>query len=192
MAVEYELKFAADSAQFQALKDQFGKNAHPFAMHTQYYDTPTLELSQRRYTLRKRMENDTSICTLKTPAALGRNEWEVECGAIEAAIPMLCKLGAPTELPDLAAQGLQSICGAKFHRLAVPLAQDGFCAELALDEGVLTGGGRELPILEVELEYKGGDITLFQAFAEAFSHQYELEIQPLSKFRRALNLYKGV
>ena len=192
MAIEYELKFRADAAAQAAILPQIpGTDAH-FSMQTTYYDTPTGQLSTRRYTLRLRMENETAVCTLKTPGnGAGRSEWEVQCSRIEDAIPELCKLGVPAELPDLVQEGLVAVCGAKFHRIARTVTTEDCCLELAIDAGILTGGGREIPLCEVEVELKSGSETACDRYAMALATQFGLVPEPQSKFRRALALYKG-
>ena len=192
MAIEYELKFRADAAAQAAILAQIpGTDAH-FSMQTTYYDTPSGQLSARRYTLRLRMENEIAVCTLKTPGTgAGRSEWEVQCSRIEDAIPELCKLGVPAELPVLAQEGLIAVCGAKFHRIARTVTAEDCCLELAIDAGVLTGGGREIPLCEVEVELKSGSQDACDRYAEALATRFGLTPEPQSKFRRALALYKG-
>ncbi len=188
MAVEYEVKFAAEQGAFDAIKGRYEKLLRPIAMETTYFDTPTGALSARRYTLRSRMENGVCICTLKTPAKVGRNEWETQCGDIQKAIPGLCRLGGPEELMALTAGGVVPICGAAFTRLAATLELEGAAVELALDAGVLLGAGRETPLMEVEVELKAGSPAVLEAFAKALAAEFGLKNQPLSKFRRALAL----
>lgn len=191
MGIEYELKFRSTKAvQAAILKDIPGED-RLFSMQTTYYDTPTAQLSQRHYTLRRRMENEVSVCTLKAPAPGGRGEWEVECSCIEDAIKMLCKLGAPTELPLLVSEGLVAVCGARFARIARTVRLSDCTVELAIDEGVLTGGNREIPLCEVEVELKEGSAAACNRFAQALADRFSLESEPKSKFRRALALYKG-
>lgn len=191
MGIEYELKFRATrQVQAAVLAAVPGEDQH-FSMQTVYYDTPSGQLSQRHYTLRRRMENRRSICTLKAPAAVGRGEWETECDCIENAIEMLCKLGAPADLPALAAEGLVEVCGARFTRIARTVRLEGCTVELAIDEGVLTGGSRELPLCEIEIEYKEGSMDICDQFAQALAARFALQPEPRSKFRRALGLYKG-
>lgn len=192
MAIEYELKFRATPAQLEALRSAFPGAETTFRMRTTYYDTPSGALSARRYTLRCRRENDTPVCTAKAPApGKGRGEWEVECHNIVDAIPMLCKLGAPAELPALAAEGLIPICSAEFTRIAKDVLQPGFTAELALDAGSLSGGGKTIPLWEVELELKDGDAQQMEAYAKALAALYGLVPETESKFRRAQRLYRG-
>ena len=63
--------------------------------------------------------------------------------------------------------------------------------ELALDEGVLLGGGRELPFREVEVEQKRGPDDSTRRFAAALAQRFSLTPQPQSKLQRALRLAQG-
>ena len=192
MGVEFELKYGANRQQQAAIRQAFSGEEVCYRMQTTYYDTPGGSFSARKCTLRRRMENDVSICTLKTPAGgYGRREWEVACDTIEAAIEELCKLGAPEDILSLAREGLVPICGARFTRIAKTLCWEDAQLELALDEGILTGGGREEPLCEVEVELKSGSREACLAFAQDLSRKFGLQLEENSKFRRALALYKG-
>lgn len=191
MGVELELKYKANEAALQAIEEAFPQPGITLQMHTVYYDTPNGALSARRYTLRKRLENGVSVCTLKTPARQGRNEWEVACDSIEAAIPELCKLGGPEELLALTAKGVAPICGARFTRVAKVITLADATIELALDRGVLTGGGKEIPLCEAEAELKSGSAEALAAFGRQLAARFSLEAEVKSKFRRALSLAKG-
>ena len=185
MGIEFELKYRANPAQQGLLLARFG-SGRTISMETTYYDTPERLLSARHVTLRRRMENGVSVCTVKTPAgAAGRGEWECLCGDIRAAVPELCKLGAPEYVLLLTAAGIVPVCGARFTRRAVEVVTADFTAELALDSGVLLGGGREEPLCEVELELKSGNAKAMTAYMEDLAAQYGLTPEPHSKFRRA-------
>lgn len=191
MGREFELKFGATEEKLAALHRRYPHLA-PIAMETTYYDTPEGLLSSRYWTLRRRMENGRSVCTLKTPASeFGRNEWEVECGNIQDALIPLCEAGAPLQLLTLTARGITESCGARFTRLAGMLELEGATAELALDRGVLTGGGRELPFAEVEVELKSGSEEAAIRFAEALAAEFGLKPEKKSKVARARALAKG-
>ena len=112
----------------------------------------------------------------------------MECQNILPAIPVLCKLSGEPALAVLAAGGLQEICGASFHRTAVTVQLDGAVAEVALDRGVLLGGGKELPLYEIEVELKSGDRAAVIAFAQELAARFDLEPESQSKFRRAMLL----
>ena len=185
MPKEFELKYRADDAAIEAIRERYS-DFQEFAMQTTYYGTADGALSRRRWTLRQRMENDISICTLKTPAgAYARNEFQVVAADILTAIPMLCSLGAPEELKELTKNGVTPICGAKFTRLAATITVDGSLLELALDRGYLTGGGKVLPIWEVEVELKEGSEETAVAFGEKLAEHFRLKAESRSKFARA-------
>ena len=188
MGREFELKFRADEAKIAAIREKYGTFA-AIAMETAYYDTPNRTLSPLHWTLRRRYENGKSVCTLKTPAPGGaRGEWETECDDILTAIPELCDLGAPIQLMALTVGGVEQVCGAKFTRLAKTLEPEGCTVELALDRGCLMGGGQEMPLCEVEVEYKGGSEEAAVAFAETLAAEFGLTPETGSKYRRALAL----
>lgn len=192
MGVEFELKYGATQGQQAAIRQDYPAEEEIFQMETTYYDTPTGQFSARKGTLRRRLENGVSICTLKTPdVGFGRREWEVACDSIEAALEKLCKLGAPEEWIHLGREGLVPICGARFTRIAKTVSWEEATLELALDQGILTGGDREMPLCEVEVELKSGRQESCLSFARQLSQAYGLAPEPHSKFRRALALYQG-
>ena len=192
MGVEYERKMKASAEALAQLKKVFRDHQAHFDMETTYYDTPLGDFSARHWTVRRRMENEKSVCTFKFPVdEVGRGEFEVECDSIETGVLELCKLSGKEELTTLAAAGLIPVCGAKFHRIAVPLVFGASAIELALDEGILTGGGKEIPLVEVEAELKSGNTADVDQFATYLMATYGLEVEKYSKFARAKALAKG-
>ena len=191
MATEYEYKFRIDPLDLPVLNAAFPQESKEIQMETVYYDTPSRALSSRRYTLRRRLENGVSVCTLKIPAGDARNEWETENVFIENAIPQLISMGAPAELQELVKEGLYPICGAKFTRLAKTISLTDAVAELALDHGYLFAGDRKAPLCEMELELKSGDKGCFDRYVQELVKEFSLQEEPESKFSRALRLYKG-
>ena len=188
MGKEFELKYRASARQMAAIMEEYA-GFREIAMETTYFDTYEDSLSQRKWMLRCRVENGVSVCTLKTPGENGsRNEWETECADIQAAIPELCKLGAPEELEVLAKSGLTKVGSARFTRQAALIETDGSTVELALDEGVLLGGGKELDLCEIEVEVKEGSEEAAVAFARDLAAKYALTEEKHSKYRRALDL----
>lgn len=191
MGREFELKFRSDAAQQEKIRQQFG-DFEAIEMETTYYDAPDRSLSDRHITLRRRMEGGKSVCTLKTPAeGGGRGEWELECDSIEAAIPELCKLSGWRLLALLTQNGVEEVCGAKFTRLAKTVSLPDCTVEIALDRGILTGGGREIPLCEIEVELKTGSEAAAVEFARALAREYGLQPEKGSKFRRALAIARG-
>ena len=191
MGREFELKFRSDATQQEKIRQQFGE-FEATEMETTYYDAPDRSLSDRHITLRRRMEGGKSVCTLKTPAeGGGRGEWELECDSIGAAIPELCKLSGWRLLALLTQNGVEEVCGAKFTRLAKTVSLPDCTVEIALDRGILTGGGREIPLCEIEVELKSGSEAAAVEFAQALAREYGLQPEKGSKFRRALAIARG-
>lgn len=188
MGREFELKFAATERDLEILRSKY-PHLTPITMETVYYDTPDGAFSRLHWTLRRRMENGKAVCTLKTPAdGFGRKEWEVPCGDILEAVEPLCAMGAPLTLAALASGGLVEHCGARFTRLAGLVEAPGCTVELALDRGVLTGGGRELPFAEVEVELKEGSEEAAVAFARELAREQGLKPEKHAKVVRARHL----
>lgn len=189
MALEIELKFRATEDTLNTLRRDIPGDEKIYRMHTTYYDGVDGALSAKKYTLRRRTENETSVCTLKTPSAgLGRREFEVVCDTIEEAIPMLCKLSGVKELENIS---LKEVCGAKFTRIAKTFTWQGATLELALDQGQLYGGGKTLPLCEAEVELKEGNEEAVLTYGAFLSAAYGLQPEKASKFRRGLALYRG-
>ncbi len=190
MGREFELKYASTLAQQEKILEALG-GFTSISMETSYYDTPDGALAARKITLRRRMENGVSVCTVKTPLDThGRGEWETECPEIGDAVAELCKLGAPEALLHLTAGGLVNTCGAAFTRMAKTLTIPGAVIELAVDRGRLFAGHREAPICEVEAELKEGSEEALMAWAEEFARHYHLSPEPKSKFARASALMR--
>ncbi|MBQ2928489.1 MAG: CYTH domain-containing protein [Oscillospiraceae bacterium] len=188
MGREFELKYRADAAQIAAIAEKY-RDFSTISMETTYYDTPDLKLAFHHWTLRRRLENGESVITFKRPLDDGsKAEWEVSCDSVMQGIMDLCRSGADWELMRITAGGLIPLCGAKFTRRALLLTLPGCTAELALDQGILTGAKGEAPISEVEVELKSGSDQAAAAFAQSLAAEFGLEPEPKSKFARAMLL----
>ena len=188
MAQEFEVKYRSSPETLAALAARFGP-CTPITMETVYYDSLNGSLSMRKWALRRRLENGVSVCTVKTPLPDGsRGEWEVEAPDVFQGLPKLIALGAPEELAQIVQDGVAPFCAARFVRLAKLLPTQDGTVELALDKGVLLGGGRELPFAEVEVELKSGSDRAAEAFAQNLAAEFGLSVQPKSKLARAMAL----
>ena len=188
MGREFELKFQADTLKIKEIQRKYGLFSS-IQMETAYYDNPSRALSERKWTLRRRMENGTSVCTLKTPLPDGsRGEWEVKADGIASGVMALCKLDVPTDLEALTKDRLVEVCAARFTRLAKTIVLENATVELALDEGCLLGGGKVLPFAEVEVELKEGNEKCATEFADALALEFGLAPEKKSKQQRALAL----
>lgn len=192
MGIEYERKYKATPQALEPLQKAMGQPGTTISMETTYYDTSDGSFSARHWTVRRRMENEKSVCTFKFPVdSIGRGEFEVEADSIEAGIPALCKLSGQEALACLAKAGLVPVCGARFTRRAFAVTFGGSRIELALDQGVLLGGGKTLPLCEVEAELKAGSREDVDRFGLFLQTAFGLEPETLSKFARAKKLAKG-
>jgi inorganic triphosphatase YgiF len=192
MGREFELKYRSTPEIIEKIAEKYGEFT-AVSMETTYYDTFDGKLFNRRWTLRRRLENEVSVCTLKIPLDDGsRGEWETEADSIESAIPVLCNLGAPKQLLYLTAAGVEPFCGARFTRLAKLISTDTVTIELALDQGILLGGGKELSFAEVEVEYKHGREADAVTFAQTLAGEFHLVPEPKSKVARAMALTQTI
>ena len=88
MGREFELKYAASPEKLALIRSQW-ENWEIFSMATTYFDTADGALSSKTCTLRQRLENGVSVCTLKTPAAgFGRGEWDVQAPCLKSGITL--------------------------------------------------------------------------------------------------------
>ena len=200
MATEIEMKLSVPDKQTldQVLNDpellQYAKDDFEVRnMFSTYYDTPDNTLHQRKWTLRLRDEGGKLIVAFKTANmsdAAGfftRSEWQCAADSIEAAIPTLIDQGAPRELKSLLkGKGLIPCCSAEFERRSVCLYMDeGVRIEMAGDYGTLSGGGREMPICELELELLYGDAGSLPPLCQQLIAEYNLKEEHRSKYERA-------
>ena len=89
MAVEFELKYGATPEILEQLQMRYAGEEKTYRMRTTYYDTPTEQFSARHCTLRCRLENEVSVCTLKMPTGgIGLKNL-----ATYAACPVICACG---------------------------------------------------------------------------------------------------
>ena len=199
MGMELEYKFSVPGAAAletiladPAVNEMRQEDYRTIEMATTYFDTPDRRLSARRWTLRLRKENDAFVATCKTPGqGAARGEWECEAATIEEAIPKLLAAGAPAELQALLdGQSLEAVCAARFTRRAALVKLPGAVAELSGDLGVLSGGGKEAPLCEIELEFKSGNQDAVAAAANDLARRFSLIEEPKSKFVRAMALTK--
>ena len=119
----------------------------------------------------------------------GRGEWELEAEDIRQAAPILADMAGRQDLA--APMQLEEVCGAAFTRQAKTVYLSCCTVELAVDRGVLLGGGREMPLCEVEVELKEGSEAICMDFARQLAEQYGLVPEKKSKFKRALMLAAG-
>jgi triphosphatase len=165
-----------------------------------YFDTPALDLKQRRMAVRERLAGEQWLLTVKTAGKSEhglsrRQEWEAPTtpGALNfAALVDDAELAA--SLMALRAE-LKPLFRTDFERHSWLLTHDSASIEVALDLGHITVPGTDLneTILELELELLCGPEAALHALADALrqtpSAAIALTPSDASKAQRGLALF---
>ncbi len=200
---ELELKFQVPpdvAASLRAELRRRGARVQPLA--AVYYDTADFALARNTVALRVRREGRRWIQTLK---AKGRNlveraEHNVTLRANGSGAPALQKErfdGAPAgaaleaALRDAKSPALNPLYTTDVRRLACSLQLPGAVVEAAFDEGRILAGDRTLPLHELELELKSGDVRALCELAVAWSAFGGLWLDTRTKAARGLLLARN-
>lgn len=164
-------------------------------------DTPARDLTSARQTLRVRHTSDATLMTLKGPskregAVFARDEIEAPVAedANVAADPALWPPAIAARVrPLLNGEPLEPLVRVEVARHRWLAMRDGeLVAEIALDDGQIRAGGRELPVHELEVEIKGeGTRDDLDALSKTLRGDLPLAPEPLSKLQRGLALLDG-
>jgi inorganic triphosphatase YgiF len=196
MEVELKLALPPDSAAALCRHPLLaGKKVQRDRVFNLYLDTPDFDLWRARMALRLRKKGETWLQTLKTAgSALGglhqRGEWEYVQHAPEVDLARfrespLAELPCSSRLHLL----LKPAFVADFERIAWQIeSAPGMRVEVALDRGVIEGGGRKSAICEVEIEVLTGSAD--GAYDVALALLQDLSLRPLaaSKAERGYDL----
>jgi len=165
-----------------------------------YFDTPTLDLKQRRMAVRERLAGEQWLLTVKTAGKSEnglsrRQEWEAPTtpGVLDFAA-LVDDAELATSLMVLRDQ-LKPLFRTDFERRSWVLTHAGASIEVALDLGHITVPGTALSenILELELELLSGSEAALHALADALrqtpSGVVALTPSDASKAQRGLALW---
>ena len=165
-----------------------------------YFDTPALDLKQRRMAVRERLAGEQWLLTVKTAGKSEnglsrRQEWEAPTtpGALDfAALVDDAELAAT--LMALCAE-LKPLFRTDFERHSWVLTPNSASIEVALDQGQINVPGTALSegILELELELLNGPEMALHALADVLRHTpsdaITLTPSDASKAQRGLALW---
>ncbi|HEX6797555.1 MAG TPA: CHAD domain-containing protein [Ktedonobacterales bacterium] len=165
-------------------------------------DTPSRELTAARQTLRIRHTPRATLMTLKGPttregAVFTRDEIEAPVSEGAASNPTDLALWpdaiAARIRPLLNGEPLEPLVRVGVARHRWHAIRDGeLVAEIALDDGSVQAGGRELPIHELEVEIKAeGTRDDLDALSASLRADLPLAPEPLTKLQRGLALLDG-
>lgn len=198
MAIETELRFQLDARRVRAIladpRVAAGLRRQPLS--SIYFDTPEFALAGRRAGLRLRRVGRRWVQTFKCELPDGpehrRGEWEWPVPRAALDLEVL----AETPLADWFAkprnhEALAPVFQTRFTRASALIDQDGTSIELAIDRGSVIAGERSEPILELELELKGGPVDGLHAFALELNRDHALTPEPRSKAARGFMLATG-
>jgi len=181
---EFELKLRVPPGQVNSLRAAFlAHGAQPQHLQARYFDTEGGLLAQHAIALRLRLEDGHWVQTLKTAGdgVVHRQEHEVAVDGSADAVPALDPgLHAGS---DAGRQLRAALAGAPGAHLMERQATDilrlrvmlqtacGTLVEAALDIGQVRVGARSAPVVEVEIEHKGGPLQgVFDLAADWVRH----------------------
>jgi len=161
-----------------------------------YYDTPDLQLLDQHVSLRVRRMSGSWFQAVKAAghslAGLHqRLEWE---DIISKGEPDYTKITDPNLTPifdnPALRQALLPIFTTDMQRTEWQLDYQGSHIELSLDDGLLIAGEHSQPMIEIELELKGGKVEHLFALALDMQSDIALTIENVSKAQRGYAYYR--
>jgi CHAD domain-containing protein len=169
--------------------------------HDVVLDTPSRAITSTRSALRLRYVEDRAYATFKGPnqgtnEVKERDETEVELNATTD--HTFEYRSWPAEIVELIEPLVRSERLEALVEMDVSRAMwhvwrdDAYVAEVVLDQGRITAGGREAPIYEVEVELKGeGTRADLDVITDRLLERLPVRIEPRGKVQRGLALLAG-
>ena len=196
MSTEIELKLQlSPKAARQLAKHPLLANIASQRQHllNTYFDTPKLELHQRRVAVRFRKKGWEWLCTVKSaePASGGlamRSEWETQATPGTFDFGHVDNAEFRTFLEARIDQ-LEPVFTTDFKRQIwhVPFGES--LIELAIDRGHIDSRGQRLPICEIELELLSGKVDDIFWLTRQLQGDHHLHPAIASKAERGYNLF---
>ncbi|MGD9108270.1 MAG: CYTH domain-containing protein [Gammaproteobacteria bacterium] len=197
MNTEIELKFIIKPTEIvkfnkHLLIQQYLQQQYQLKLENIYFDTPNLALKKKNYALRIRKYGNHILQTLKTDQKINnelheRQEWEYEIKT-EQIYPNQFPAEIQKWLKPLINQ-LKPIFTTNFERkIWLIKLEDKTIIELALDQGQIKADDKTLPICEIELELKQGELESMLQFAQKLQQDIKLTPEKVSKAERGYEL----
>lgn len=198
MAIETELKLRITSEQLAKLRRHPLFKAHQVTrpvtrrLHNIYFDTPELELHQRKMALRLRRVGGRWLQTLKGGGSVKaglhqRDEFEIPVAQVHQNFSVLSDEQLPPELREK----LTPVFTTDFYRTSRLIDWQGAVIEVCMDHGEIKTLQRSAPICEVELELKAGEPWQLFDLAEAMIAIVSFELEAVSKAEKGFRLLAG-
>jgi triphosphatase len=173
-------------------------------MQATYYDTEDGRLLARRAAFRIRLEGDRFMASIKARGKVSgglhqRLEWSLAQEDDQPDMPafscsQLEESDSEGILQELVAavgdSRLLEVCRTEFDRMTLMLGYRDTLIEAAFDSGTLVADGRSLPLEELELELKEGDVRDLVDLGRELQSRFPLVPEGKSKYARCLELKK--
>lgn len=160
-----------------------------------YFDTADLYLASQKVGLRMRQSDGAWMQTVKTSGQVKeglhqREEWEHQLDAAEWDLDKLKQTPLSVMIDDSNIWSkMEPIFTTDFMRETLQLVVDnGTQIELAYDRGHVIAGELSVPIHEIELELKSGDVTHLSILANQLQQQLSLSSSDVSKAKMGYQL----
>ncbi len=210
METELKLRFLDPKSRATVLADEwFQALALPDPpeethMEAIYYDTADGRLHARRAAFRIRLEGDRWIATIKARGKVSeglhqRLEWNLEQEDDRPDLPAFGSSraiegdgeGILHELIEAVGdEELVEVCRTEFDRLAFLVGYGDTLIEAAFDSGTLEADGRSVPMEEIELELKEGDVRDLILLGDEMTDRFPVVPEARSKYARCMELKK--
>jgi len=160
-----------------------------------YFDTVDLHLMSQGVGLRMRQSDDQWMQTVKTSGHVKdglhqREEWEHQLDSAEWDLDKLKQTALSVIIndPDIWSN-ITPIFSTDFVRKTQQLSlKDGTQIEFAYDRGQVLAGELSVPIHEIELELKSGDVKHLRLLAQQLQQQLSLKTSNMSKAKMGYKL----
>jgi inorganic triphosphatase YgiF len=203
---EIEFKLAVPAARVAALVAELDALGPVTAtrLEAHYFDTPDDRLARAGLSLRLRQEGSRWVQTVKLAGIggnLDRAEHEVALAPVaRGSTPRLDPRRHAGSVPGLALAAVLSEAGAprlvarygsRVRRRSCLIRVGGSVIEASLDQGHVEAGARRLPVCELELELKQGEVEALARLARRWLRGHGLWLAAESKPERARRLALG-
>ncbi len=197
MAIESELKLRVKYEQFAKLKRYFKKHQITQTvtrrLHNVYFDTPELDLHQRKIALRLRRVGGKWLQTLKDGGSVKaglhqRDEWEVPVPTAKLDLSGLNELLSNDAVTVSMCEKLRPLFTTDFYRTSQLIDWQGARIEVCMDHGEIRTEHSCASFSEVELELKLGETQQLYKLAEAMLVIVPFELESVSKAEKGFLL----
>jgi inorganic triphosphatase YgiF len=159
-----------------------------------YFDTDKHKLHKNGLLLRVRRIGKRYIQTIKATTnsrLFERAEWETEIEGNEPDLSIAAGTALEPLLNDRLRRRLKPLFETRVRRTVYPIVDETRAIELAVDRGTIDTGTRSVPICEIELELKRGEVADLFAVARELTLSLPTRLALKSKSERGHELVEG-